>query len=175
MNLLNLKFPDSIDSSMDESNSASLPPNDMKPDISQLSISTSAGPFAGLVGMSSSSRYLGMGPSYGYGGLQHNPNSIRSGMFNMIPGVSDVSHSPVGGNPMQSPSMHSQSSMSPGGSMTDSPSSFMNLQSLTSTMGPPYLAPSGLQSHGAHFSMSAKHLCAICGDRASGKHYGVYR
>ena len=172
-----------MDSSMDESNSASLPPADMKPDISQLSIGTSAGPFAGLVGMSSSSRYLGMGPSYGYGGLQHNPSSIRNGMFSMIPGVSDVSpigagnpmRSPAGGNPMQSPSMHSQSSMSPGGSMTDSPSSFMNLQSPSSTMGPPYMPPSGLQSHGAHFSMSAKHLCAICGDRASGKHYGVYR
>lgn len=166
-----------MDSSMDASSSLSYSSTDTKPDISQLSINTSPNSFGNVMGMPASSRYPSMS-SHGYP-TQPGGAPIQPGFFDMgmLGGMSP------GGPPLQSPSLHSQSSMSPvhlhsPGSLTSPSTSFSSIQSPTSTMGPPYHPGQNVQAAinaGAHFSASTKHICAICGDRASGKHYGVYR
>lgn len=72
---------------------------------------------------------------------------------------------PVMPSSTQSVSMHSPTLHSPSSSVT-SPS-LMSIGSPGSTGSPQ-------NPHMPHTTLSTKHLCAICGDRASGKHYGVY-
>ena len=136
--------------------------NDTKPDISQLCISTSSG--GQYMGMPSMARY----PNYP--GSQHGGPGMQAGVYFDM-GMMGMSHSPApGSHTMPSPSMHSQSSMSPA-HMLPSPGS--TIASPTSTMGPPFHQGHAMGAS-AHFQ-TTKHTCAICGDRASGKHYGVYR
>lgn len=133
---------------------------DIKPDISQLNVSTShQGGYPQPPGIISSSM------SQGYHNMQNSHHQGPPPPYFGMPGLSSVTQmSP--GLPLQSPTL---SSISPLG---NSPSSMTPLQSpSSSSMGspPPGLGLGGLSSGGM-----TKHICAICGDRASGKHYGVY-
>lgn len=82
--------------------------------------------------------------------------SYSAGMHN-IP--SSTQPSP-GSQPMHSPGLHS-------------PTSSVTSPSMLS-VGSPGSAASPPNPHMPHTTLSSKHICAICGDRASGKHYGVY-
>lgn len=167
---------------------------DVKPDINSLSITTSNAPSD----FSLNPNLAGAPPGYmppqafnqgsvppgfsntistsGYSGASS--NSLFSMGSRFSPPTSQMSptgSSQMSPSQMQSPMMPDMQSPGSMQSPMMSPGSMGSLQSPTSTMGPPSGGQGfpGLTS-ASHPSMSTKHICAICGDRASGKHYGVY-
>ena len=144
--------PSTLDSTMANSVLGGGIPADIKPDLMTL-VPASQQP----TGFSPTSTQPGFSPNNSnHSGSGYSPSSSTGQQQNYFSGMmpNSTTHMSGGaaGPPAVAGGLHSPTLHSP--SSTLSP---------TSTMG------YGQQN------LPTKHICAICGDRASGKHYGVHR